>query len=501
MRQKGFGWGPTGVRCAQRAAVATACARCFTALALLLLYPAHANAAAAEGAPQIQAVDTQPDPFSFATVTNATPGIGFITEALTVTGITGPAPISVAGGAYKINDGPYLSQAGTVNLNDRVVFLVRSSTRSNKSVSGILTIGGISATFTVVTGDFDTAPDSFPFTPVTDAEQSKTYVSAPATITGITERAAIVVTGGRYRINGGNFTAEEGTVRVGDQVYAEVVASSKASTSTSATVTIGGVASVFKVTTAGTTDTVPNAFSFASVNEAETAATYISAPATISGINAPSPISVSGGRYRINNGNFTGLPGTVGAGDQIYVEVTAANLPGTAATATVTVGGVAGAFTVITAAAIDTVPDRFAFAPVDGAEPGTSYISAPATISGITGPSPISVSGGRYRINDGDFTDITGSRGPRRQRRDRGRHHRRHRRRVHCHHGDDRDRHRAEQLFVRTGDQRHTRRHLCQRSRGDLGHQRPCADQRQRWALPDQYRRFHRPERHGQRRR
>ncbi|WP_293392812.1 polysaccharide lyase family 7 protein [Nevskia sp.] len=383
------------------------------ALAFALLCPIVAQAAPGPQSRQTQVADTEPDPFSFATINNATPGIGYASEPLTVTGITGPSPISVVVGAYKINDGPYVSQSGTVNLNDRVVVLVRSSTRSNKSVAATLTIGGISATFTVNTGDLDTVPDSFSFAPVNDAELGRTYVSAPATISGITERAAIVVTGGRYRINDGAFTSAEGTVSLGDQVYTEVVASSSASTAKTATLTIGGVAGSFTVTTAaGTTlDPVPDSFSFAAINDAVPEAIYVSAPATITGITGPSPISVSGGRYRINAGGFTSDAGTVNAGDQIYAEVVASSLDSTATTATVTVGGVAGAFTVTTAeqTQLDPIPDDFSFAPVNEAVPGATYVSDPATITGITGPSPISVSGGRYRINAGGFTSASGT--------------------------------------------------------------------------------------------
>lgn len=408
MRQTGFGWGPTGVRCAQRGALTRACARGLAVLALQLACPFHVHAAAAGGAAQVQAVDTQPDPFSFTTVTNATPGIGYVGEPVTVTGITGPAPISVAGGAYKINDGPYLSQAGTVNLNDRVMFLVRSATRSNKSVTGILTIGGVSATFTVITGDFDTTPDSFPFPPVTDAERSKTYVSAPATITGITERAAIVVAGGRYRINGGDFTSAEGTVRVGDQVYAEVVASSKASTSTTATVTIGGVASAFKVTTAGTTDTVPNAFSFTPVNEAETGATYISA-ATASAASTLRRRSASAAAAAGSTPATS--PPSPARSTPATRSMPKSPLPRCRARRqrppSPSAAWPARSWALRRQRSTPcptTSPSRRSTVPNRGRPMSVRRPPSPAS------PGPRrSVSGGRYRINDGDFTDLAGT--------------------------------------------------------------------------------------------
>ncbi len=64
---------------------------------------------------------------------------------------------------------------------------------------------------------------------------------------------------------------------------------------------------------------------------------------------------MTGGRYRINADAFSSLTGMVSAGDQVHVEVIASTHGGTATTATITIGGVSGSFTVTTAATADTL--------------------------------------------------------------------------------------------------------------------------------------------------
>lgn len=200
--------------------------------------------------------DTGPDPFSFAPVNNATVSKYYDSKPATLGGIDAPLPISIVGGLYKINEGPYTGQAGTVSVNDRVSVLVQASNRSARSVSATLSVGNVSAPFTVTTGGaIDTVPDPLSFTAVDNAQPGETYVSAPAIVAGITRRTPISVTGGRYRINAGSFSSVAGTVGAGDQVHVEVIAANLAGTAMTATITIGGVSGSFTVTTAATADT------------------------------------------------------------------------------------------------------------------------------------------------------------------------------------------------------------------------------------------------------
>lgn len=201
--------------------------------------------------PSSAGADTEPGSISFAPINNATSSKYYESKPATISSIDAPSPISVAGGLYKINDGSYTEQAGTVNADDRVSVLVKASSRSARSVSATLTVGGVAASFTVTTGGaLDTIPDSFSFSAVKDAQPGATYVSKPALITGITSRTPINVTGGLYRINTGSFSSLTGTVSAGDQIYVEVIAPSLGGTATTAVITAGGVSGSFTVTTA-----------------------------------------------------------------------------------------------------------------------------------------------------------------------------------------------------------------------------------------------------------
>lgn len=98
----------------------------------------------------------------------------------------------------------------------------------------------------------------------------------------------------------------------------------------------------------GGSDTTPDQFAFANRTGVALNTTITSTPVTITGINAPSPISVSGGMYIINGGEPTNSPGTVVNGDQVQAQHTSSASNLTAVSTTVTVGGVSSSFTSIT---------------------------------------------------------------------------------------------------------------------------------------------------------
>ena len=90
-------------------------------------------------------------------------------------------------------------------------------------------------------------------------------------------------------------------------------------------------------------------------------------PLTVSGINSASAISIVGGTYSINGGAYVSTTGTVTIGQTVTVQQTASNSYSFTSTATLTIGGVSGAFDVTTLAV-----------PV----PTTSYTALSATGSG-----------------------------------------------------------------------------------------------------------------------
>jgi hypothetical protein len=69
---------------------------------------------------------------------------------------------------------------------------------------------------------------------------------------------------------------------------------------------------------------------------------------TVYGINAPAPISISGGTYSIDGGPYTSAPGMVENAARVRVSMTSSSLPGTVNHATLNVGGRTAALRAVT---------------------------------------------------------------------------------------------------------------------------------------------------------
>lgn len=98
------------------------------------------------------------------------------------------------------------------------------------------------------------------------------------------------------------------------------------------------------------TDTTPAAFTFASQSEVAPDTAIESAPVTISGINAPAAVSITGGEYSIGGAAYSGSPGTISNNQQVRIRVQSSSSSSGQVSASLTIGGVSGTFTVQTAA-------------------------------------------------------------------------------------------------------------------------------------------------------
>ena len=207
--------------------------------------------------------DFIPTAFSFIAQTGAALSTVATSNTISVAGINTVSPISIVGGTYKINGGGYTAVAGTVNNGDTVTVKQTSSASYGTLTTSTLTIGGVAGTFDVTTLAQDTTPAAFTFTAQTGVALSSVATSNTITVAGINSAANISIAGGTYSKNGGAYTAVAGTVNNGDTVTLRQTASASYSTSTTATLTIGGVSGAFNVTTLpvpGTTSyTAPSA--------------------------------------------------------------------------------------------------------------------------------------------------------------------------------------------------------------------------------------------------
>jgi len=123
---------------------------------------------------------TTPDAFAFLAQSFVRPVSEIISSQTAIYGINAPAPISILGGGYSINGGPFTSSSGFVNPRDHVRIRMLSSPVPGKAVSATLTVGGVSSTFQ--------ATSYQPGTPLS----SLYYLSAPGDYIGQGQEAFYV---------------------------------------------------------------------------------------------------------------------------------------------------------------------------------------------------------------------------------------------------------------------------------------------------------------------
>jgi hypothetical protein len=363
--------------------------------------------------------DTTPDAFTFTAATAVTPSTVQTSNTITVAGVTAATPIAIGisgTGTYSKNGGAYTASAGTVVLGDTIAVRVTSSASYSTAVSTTVTIGGVTGTYTATTRAVDVTPDAFSMTAVTNATASTVQTSNAVIVAGIdaAQSIAISITGGTYAVstdNGstyGAYTASASTVQLGYYVKVQVTASATASATNTAVLTIGGVTGNFAVTTAAAADTTPDAFTFTAVTNSQLSTVNTSNTITVAGINAASAITITGGTYSKNGGAYVSSAGTVSLGDTVTVRVTSSAALNTPVSATVTIGGVTGTYTVTTIASVST-PDVFTFVPATRVQPSTVTLSNTVTISGLGAAAAISITGGTYSKNGGAYVSSAGT--------------------------------------------------------------------------------------------
>jgi uncharacterized delta-60 repeat protein len=347
-------------------------------------------------------IDVAPDPFSFTDQANVATSTLIVSAPVTITGIDAPAPISISNGQYSIGCGATFTNAtGTISDGQTVCVRHTSAPVGATSVNTVLTIGGVSDTFTSTTLTPDTTPDAFAFADQSNVPLATTIISSSITVVGIDTPAAISVTGGEYSIGcTASYTSTVSTVNAGQTVCVRHTSALLGATQTNTALTIGGVSDTFTSTTiAG--DFSPDPFTFVDQPLVNPAIEITSAPVTITGISGPAVVRVTGGTYAVGcTGTYTGSQGAVTSGQTICVRHTSASAGATSVNTTLTVGDRSDTFT-STTRIVDTTPNPFSFAPKTNIGLQQVVLSDPATITGIDGPATVNVVDGAYSIGCG----------------------------------------------------------------------------------------------------
>jgi subtilisin-like proprotein convertase family protein len=243
-----------------------------------------------------------------------------------------------------------------------------------------------------------TTPNPVTFVPANDVNLSAVTESNQVTISGLSVAVGVSVTGGEYKIgDAGAYTGAAGTIKTGDKIQLRATAASTLNTAKDVKLTVGTSTFTFTVTTKKTAGDV----SFVTKIDQPWATAVESNTATLSGINPSTPISVSGGSYKVNSGAYTTTAGTINDGDTVTVKGNTASADLTDKVVTLTIGSGTGAqartFTVRTGKRI---PDDFTLAAATDQDPG-AVVTQAITFSSpnITIPTPVSIAGGTFTVN------------------------------------------------------------------------------------------------------
>ncbi|SMF30336.1 hypothetical protein SAMN02745866_01967 [Alteromonadaceae bacterium Bs31] len=200
--------------------------------------------------------DVTPNEFDLGITTNAALGSEVLSAGFPVRGITGAVPVSILGGTYTIDGGTPTSEAGTIEAEQEIQVQVQAAPGFLAEVVATLTVGDFTETFSVTTREPNLTPDDFTFDAELDANLAEDYTSNTITVAGIEAPVSLSVSAGTYLINGSVSTAT--TISAGDTLAVVLSSSAELETPVSSTVTIGGLAADYTVTTFADT-TAPTA--------------------------------------------------------------------------------------------------------------------------------------------------------------------------------------------------------------------------------------------------
>lgn len=187
--------------------------------------------------------DGLPTGFTFLEKINAAPASEHESEQVTIGGLAAPAPISITGGEYSIDGGPFTSDAAIIANGQTLKLRARAPEQYNHTAAAVIRIGDAEADFSVRTPVHDPAacreksigPDPtsvtgrrlpFNFPTVDGAKAGDTITSVCVTLAGVGP-TPVSVTSPRalVSINNGPFSNSPGTVKDGDEIRARITAS------------------------------------------------------------------------------------------------------------------------------------------------------------------------------------------------------------------------------------------------------------------------------------
>ncbi len=202
----------------------------------------------------------------------------------------------------------------------------------------------------------NTTPNVISLSDQQEVAMNSTQTSNTVTISGLAVKADISIINGEYSLNCDDsnaiFTSETGKVGNGARLCVRHTSSSDMGSSVTTTVNVGGSTASFTSTTVQA-DSTPEEFTLGSLTSVTANTIQTSPSVTVTGINVPVDISITGGEYAkgCDANSFTSVSGTIAENESFCVRHTSSASASTTVTTTVTVGGVSANFSSTTQAA------------------------------------------------------------------------------------------------------------------------------------------------------
>jgi hypothetical protein len=377
--------------------------------------------------------DNEPDQFTFDSIVDAELSTSYDSNIITITGLEEcQEAFATNGAAFSVNGGAFSTNTQTVCDGDTIQLrMISSATNATKKTS-TLTVGVTSANWNITTKSTgNNVPNPFTFNDVEDAPVLSYVESNVVTITGITGATTVTaptnnVTGiFETRINDGTgwgaWTTAAKTIFNGQQLQLRIFTSDVLGELRTTAITVGdGAAVPWNVTNVAVADSNPDFFDFLDKINQQPSTLVDSEYVTITGINVPTNIVCDNVDadiivYDPISGNTTlyDNAATIVNNQQVKLRLTSSPDPGGEVNTNVTIGNgpttnLTDIWRVFTTSSGDIIPDAFYFINKDNQPPNTYVTSNTVLISGITSPSPISITNGEFRIDGGNWV-TTGS--------------------------------------------------------------------------------------------
>ena len=377
--------------------------------------------------------DNEADQFTFDSIVDAETTTSYDSNVITITGLEEcQEAFATNGAAFSVNGGAFSTNTQTVCDGDTIQLRMISSSANSTKKTTTFTVGITSANWNITTKSAgNNVPNPFTFNDVIDAPVLSYVESNSVTITGITGATSVTAptnnTNGIFetRINDGTgwgaWSTAAKTIFNGQNLQLRIFTSDVLGEERNTAITVGDGAGVpWSVTNVTVADSNPDFFDFLDKINQQPDTFVDSEYITITGINVPTNIvcdnvdtdiivfdPLTGATTLYTNAT------TIVNNQQVKLRLKSSPDPGGEVNTNVTIGNspldsITDIWRVFTTTAGDIIPDAFYFINKDNQPPNTYVTSNTVLISGITSPSPISITNGEFRIDGGNWV-TTGS--------------------------------------------------------------------------------------------